>query len=81
MKAHPAGGDRYYQEIADGVAMERVEVTALDDTITTPAGEFRDCVVAKETSPFEPGVSTKAYAPGVGMIRDDAFVLIRVTKP
>jgi hypothetical protein len=72
----PAVGDRYYQEIAPKVAMDRVEIVAIDETVTTPAGTFEHCVHLKETTPLEPDVSHKYFAPGIGLIKDDAFELI-----
>jgi hypothetical protein len=73
--AHPKVGDKYYQEIAPKVAMDRVEVVSIDETVKTPAGTFEHCVHLKETTPMESDVSHKYYAPGVGMIRDDDFEL------
>jgi hypothetical protein len=76
----PKPGDRFYQEIAPGVAMDRAEVVAVDETIVTPAGTFEHCLRVKETSPLEPGTSHKVYAPGVGLVRDDEMLLVRVEK-
>src|SRR5205085_8709539 len=42
--ANPKVGDKYYQEIAPKVAMDRVEVVSTDETVTTPAGTFKHCV-------------------------------------
>ncbi len=71
----PRVGDRFYQEIAPKVAMDRVEVVSTDETVRTPAGTFEHCVHLKETTPLERQVSHKWYAPGVGIIRDDKFEL------
>jgi hypothetical protein len=69
-------GARFYQELAPGVAMDRVEVVSDSETLKTPAGEFRGCVKTEETTPLEPGVKDyKIYARGVGMIRDGALSL------
>jgi hypothetical protein len=46
----------------------------------TPAGTFQHCLRIKETSAVESGTSEKVYAPGVGLIRDDEFVLTRYGK-
>ena len=75
MPSRPLLGARFYQEIAPKVAMDRVEVVSTDETVTTPAGTFHHCVHLKETTPMEPDVSHKYYAPGVGMIKDDEFEL------
>jgi len=71
----PSVGDKYYQEIAPKVAMDRVEIVSTDETLKTPAGTFEHCLHLKETTPLEGDVSHKWYAPGVGMVRDDEFEL------
>jgi hypothetical protein len=73
--AKPSVGQRFYQEIAPKIAMDRVEVLSIDETIRTPAGTFEHCVHLRETSPLERDVSNKYYAPGVGIIKDDEFEL------
>jgi hypothetical protein len=73
----PKAGDRYYQELAPKVAMDRVEVISTHATVKTPAGEFKHCVHLKETTPLEADVSHKYYAPGLGLIKDDEFELGR----
>jgi hypothetical protein len=70
-------GSRYFQELAPGVALDRGCNAAMDLTESTPAGTFPGCVEVRETSPLEPGeVSTKAYCPGIGMVRDDTLRLV-----
>jgi len=71
----PKAGDKYYQEIAPKVALDRVEIVSVDETVKTPAGIFEHCVHLRETTPLESDVSHKYYAPGVGMIKDDEFEL------
>jgi hypothetical protein len=71
----PKVGDRFYQEIAPRVALDRVEVVSVDETVKTPAGTFLHCLHLRETTPLETDVSHKYYAPGVGMIKDDEFEL------
>lgn len=75
MPGKPRRGDKFYQEIAPKVAMDRVEVVSVDETVKTPAGTFEHCVHLRETTPLEPDVSHKYYAPGIGMIKDDKFEL------
>lgn len=81
MPGKPKVGDRFYQELAPKVAMDRCEIVATGEGIKTPAGAFKDCVRTKETSPLERGASVKVYAPGVGMVRDDEFLLVKVERP
>jgi hypothetical protein len=68
-------GQKFYQEIAPKVAMDRVEVVSINETVKTPAGTFEHCVHLRETTPLERDVSHKYYAPGVGIIKDDEFEL------
>lgn len=76
MPAHPKAGDRFYQEIAPGVAMDRAEIVSIDEKVTTPAGTFERCLQVKETTPLEKDVSRKWYAPGVGMLKDGELSLV-----
>ena len=75
MPGKPKKGDKFYQEIAPKVALDRVEIVSVDETVKTPAGTFAHCVHFRETTPLEPDVSHKYYAPGIGMIKDDEFEL------
>jgi hypothetical protein len=70
-------GSRYFQEIAEGIAMDRAEHTAMGLEVTVPAGTFADCVQVIETTPLEPGSETeKIYCPEVGLVIDDVFELV-----
>jgi hypothetical protein len=71
----PMVGDKFYQEIAPKVAMDRVEIVSTDEAVKTPAGTFEHCLHLKETTPLEGDVSHKWYAPGVGIVKDDEFEL------
>ena len=71
----PKVGDKFYQEIAPRVAMDRVEIVSTDETVRTPAGTFEHCLHLKETTPLDADVSHKWHAPGVGMVKDDEFEL------
>jgi hypothetical protein len=74
-------GDKFYQEIAPGEAMDRAEIVSTDERLGTPAGTFEHCVHVVESSPLEKGVSHKWYAPGVGLIKDDRSVLQKPENP
>jgi hypothetical protein len=70
-------GSRYFQEIAEGTAMDQAEHTAMGLEVTVPAGTFTDCVEVTETTPLEPGaVSEKIYCPEVGLVIDDVIELV-----
>lgn len=77
-KGRLAAGDRFYQEIAPDVAMDRAEVISGADTVITPLGTYTGCVHFEETSALENGSSDKWYAPQVGVVKDDDFVLIEI---
>ena len=71
-------GGRHYQEIAPKHAMDRAEILSMTETVTTPAGTFKNCLKVEETSPLEPGVKElKYYAPGVGLVHDDKQELLK----
>ena len=75
-------GHKFYQEQAPGVGMDRAEVVAVSETVTTPAGAFKNCVHMKETSALEKGMADhKWYAPGVGMVKEGEFVLVKIERP
>jgi hypothetical protein len=70
--------ERYYQEIAPRVAMDRAEVAGLNETVITPAGEFKQCLKVEETTPLESGVKEyKFYASGIGLVQDGSLKLVK----
>jgi hypothetical protein len=74
----PSLNARYYQEVAPGVAMDRVEIVSMSETVKTPAGEFTNCLKLKETTPLEPFVTDyKYYASGIGMVQDGRLKLVK----
>jgi hypothetical protein len=69
MPANPRVGDGFAQEHAPGIAEDRGEILAVDDTVTIPFGDFQDVVRTEDTTPLEPDlVENKFYAPGVGVV-------------
>ena len=76
----PAGGDRYYQENAPGVARDRAEIVSTTEDFKVPAGNFKNCLHTRESSAIEPVNEDKWYAPNVGLIKEDNLVLVRVDK-
>jgi hypothetical protein len=72
---------RYYQEVAPRVAMDRAEIVSVTAIVRSLAGEFKNCVKTEETSQLEPRVKEyKFYAPGVGLVKDGPFVLVKYGK-
>jgi hypothetical protein len=77
MPAVPLLGARYQQEVAPKVAMDRAEIVSVSETFKTPAGEFKNCVKTKETTPLEEDVAYKQYVAGVGLVQDGKLLLVR----
>ena len=71
-------GEKYYQEVAPEVAMDRVENITDNLSFETSAGKFENCLKTEETTPLEPGVKEyKIYAPNVGLVQDGNLKLIK----
>lgn len=71
-------GDKYYQEIAPKVAMDRAEILSNKEIFETPAGKFENVLKTKETTPLDPlEKEFKLYAPGVGLIQDENMLLVK----
>jgi hypothetical protein len=81
MPGRPEVGDKYYQESALRVAMDRAEIISCNEECTTPEKAFEKCVRIRETSTLESGSSDKLYAPGVGLIKDGEFLLSALNCP
>jgi hypothetical protein len=77
MPAKPEVGQKFYQELAADVAMDRFEVVSLSETAKVPAGEFKNVLKTKETTPLEKGTEYKLYAPEVGLIVDGGLKLTK----
>ncbi len=76
MPGKPEIGMKYYQELAPGVAMDRAKVISTAETITTGAGELKDCLVTQETTRLNSReIEYKTYCPGIGLVQDEAMVL------
>jgi hypothetical protein len=77
MPGTPRVGERYFQEVAPGTAMDRAETVSTNETVHTPAGIFVHCVKTEETTPLEPqSKEYKHYAPQVGLIQDGGLKLV-----
>jgi len=72
-------GSRYYQELADGIALDRAAHVEAGLEMPTAAGTFHNCVKVLETTPLEPGAETvKVYCPGVGKVVDNVVKLVEL---
>jgi hypothetical protein len=75
-------GSKYFQEVAPGVALDRVQYVSLTEEVETPAGPFEECLKVRETTPLEPNaVEFKFYAQGVGLIQDGPLKLTSYEFP
>lgn len=70
-------GDRYHQERAPKIAMDRGENISVTESVKTPAGQFKNCLKVKETTPLEPGTEYKLYAPEVGLVSEGGLKLVK----
>jgi hypothetical protein len=77
MPANPRAGQKFYQEQAAAVAMDRVEIVSVTETLAVPAGTYTKVIHAVETTPLEGGKANKWYAPGIGAIKDDDMELVK----
>jgi hypothetical protein len=81
MPAKPRVGQKFYQELAPKVAMDRAEIVSDKERIETPAGVFENCVKVHETSGLKKGDSEyKWYAAGVGPVKDAEMLLVKYGK-
>jgi hypothetical protein len=76
MPGDPRIGVKHYQEIAPDVAMDRAEVVSADESIRVPAGSLDGVLKVRETTPLEPVVEDKYYAPGIGLVVDAGLLLV-----
>lgn len=81
MPGTPRVGQRYYQELAPGVAMDRAEIIGRNVTFKTGMGTFEKCLRIRETSDLNSGSEEKLYAMDTGLIKDGDLVLVNVFCP
>jgi hypothetical protein len=73
MPADPRPGRPYRQEYLPGEAEDMARVFTVDEALRVPYGSYVQVVVTRDWSPLDPGVAEhKHYAPGVGLIREEA---------
>jgi len=70
MAADPAVGLYYRQEHYLNQAEDQAEVVGSNESITVPAGTFKNCIKVRETNPLDPSfLEYKYYASGVGLVK------------
>lgn len=75
-------GSRYYQEIAPDVALDKAEIVSMNQTVSVPAGSFRDVIKMTETNDLEPGIQEdNLHALGIGQVMDNELELVRYGYP
>ncbi len=73
MPADPRPGRPYRQEYLPGEAEDMARVLRVDEALRVPFGSYVQVVVTRDWSALDPGVAEhKHYAPGVGLIREEA---------
>jgi hypothetical protein len=73
MPATPVVGDAFRQEFYPGEAEDMFEILGVGAEVTVPGGTFQQVVETEEWNPLEPEViEHKFYAPGVGLIKEEA---------
>jgi hypothetical protein len=73
MKPHPQVPDAYRQEYMKGNAEDTAWIVIRGGRLTVPAGTFHRILTSLEFTRLEPGViDQKVYAPGVGIISEQA---------
>jgi hypothetical protein len=69
MKAKPQVGDSYRQEYLKGEAEDWAKIISTNETVTVPAGTFKNCTKIFEWTPLDPGsTANKFYCPDAGGI-------------
>ena len=65
MPGAPKVGDRYHQEVAPKVAMDRFEIASVTETVDAPAGKFVNCVrtLARVTAEDVKALDELTYRP------------------
>lgn len=70
-------GDRYYQEYAPKVAMDRGENMSINAGVRCAKGNLHHCLKVKETTPLEDDTDYKFYAPGIGLAQEGRLKLVK----
>ena len=71
-------GEKYYQEIAPEIAMDRSENISITEEMSTPAGKLKNCLKTQEGSTLNPKEKEfKYYAQNIGLIKDGPAKLVK----
>ena len=82
MPGSPMIGQRFFQEIAPGVALDRAEIIAMGEEVEVPFGTFTDTLRTVDTDVLDPeSTNPKVYAKGLGNIVDEELRLVDLSLP
>jgi hypothetical protein len=86
MPGDPKPGKPYRQEYSANNAEDMGQVASVTETVTVPAGTYKDCVKTKDWSMLESGHEFKWYAKGIGVVQAKASdgelsQLVSIQKP
>ena len=81
MPAAPRVGQRFQPGGPAAAAEALDEVDALDVELTVPAGRFQGVLVVKQRERAGEGAARRYYAPGVGLISEDATLNLITVGP
>jgi Ca2+-binding RTX toxin-like protein len=74
MLGNPQVGDTYYQEFSEGEEEEKAEVVSINESVSTPVGNFDNVLQIQEFSDIDPeGLEQSYYAPSLGLVREQEF--------
>jgi hypothetical protein len=76
MAGRPEIGISHAQEASPGAAEDASVVVGMGETVTVPAGTFTDTLSTLDVNPLANELDEKRYARGVGLIRDEAMLLL-----
>lgn len=75
----PIAPGKTWSSVVSVSSTERFEITGVDEEVTTPAGRFAGCVRVRarnRAAPATDHVLEITYAPGVGPVRLETFVVV-----
>jgi hypothetical protein len=74
-------GDKFYEEVGPKTDRDRGEIIGTNEKVETPVATYEHCVHVRETSPGKKGLSNhKWYAPGIGLVKVNDLVLVRIQE-
>jgi hypothetical protein len=76
--AAPKVGDKFVHQHGSEKAKAIYEVIDVAEKVVTPAGTFTNCLHTQYTKAGDGHVDHKVYAPGVGLVKDGGFALVKI---